>query len=176
MNPLAWVVDSLKVHPEPVSVPDALVGATPLELAEARSRLTQISQVANELRKLVDEELATHLQGGAMRYGDTILRPNGRGAPKIIDEENWWHEVVAGLKLTPNPEKLLAALYPASSVRLTALPKLASALSSETEYLRERYIEYGEPTSPLSAMPISKAPKWAQALNDGQLSNQRVGL
>lgn len=170
MNVVAWVVDALKTHPEPVSLPDALVEAAPLELAEARSRLQQIGQVANELRKLIDVELAGALQGSALNYGGQIIRSaNGRGSAKVIEGIGWWDAIVEGLKRSPNPVGLLASLYPASSVRLTALPKLAEALSRDTDGLRLEFITYDEPTSPLSVMPLDKAPKYLQDLEEGQI-------
>lgn len=175
-NAMAAVVDTLKVSPEHASLPDALVDATPQQLAEARSRLQQISQVATDLRKLVDAELATHLQGGAMRYGDQIFRPNGRGAAKVNDAEDWWNLIAGASRLLPLDEvgSLLGSLYPANAVRLTALPQLAELMGYSNEGLRSTFIEYESPSSPLSVMPISKAPKWAQKLEEGQLSNQRV--
>lgn len=169
MNPLAWILDSLKVHPEPVSIPD-VSELTPIELAEIRSRLQTFSQVATELRKLVDQELAGALQGSALRYGDTVYRAsNGRGTAKVVDENCWWADVVEGLQHSPNPEGLLAALFPASSVRLTALPKLIAAGTEHGEELKTRHFAYDPPSTPLSVMPIQKAPKYLQDLEEGEL-------
>lgn len=172
MNVVAWVLDALKVYPEPASLPESLTDATPIQLAEARSRLSQIAQVATELRKLVDQELAGALQGSALRYGDSVYRAsNGRGTAKVASscEGEWWDDVVLGLKNSPRPAELLAALYPASSVRLTALPKLEAALSYDTDELKNHYIRYDPPSTPLSVMPIAKAPKYLQDLEEGEL-------
>ena len=159
-----------RTWPEPVSLPDDLADASPLQLAEARSRLVHIIQVAGELRELIDAELAGVLQGSAFRYGDDLLRPSaGRGSAKIADPETWWPDVVEGLQASHNPEGLLAALYPASAVRLTALPKLAAALSCEVDDLRGRHVVYDPPTSPLTVMPMTKAPKFLADLAEGEL-------
>lgn len=169
MNPLAWVVDALKVPREPM-LPESLTDATPIQLAEARSRLQEISRVANELRKLVDQELAGALQGSALNYGGQIIRSaNGRGSAKVIEGVGWWDTVLEGLKQSPNPVGLLASLYPASSLRLTALPMLAAALSREPAELKSEFIIYEPATSPLSVMPIDRAPKYLQDLEEGQI-------
>lgn len=174
MNPLAWVVDALKTHPEPVSLPDALVEASPLELAEARSRLQQIGQVANELRKLIDVELAGALQGSALNYGGSIIRSaNGRGSAKVVDPEAWWGFVASALGgIGPRQRaEVLAALYPASAVRLTAIPKLAAITedSIDPDVIKDTFIAYDPPTSPLSVMPIDKAPKYLHDLAEGEI-------
>lgn len=171
-NAMSAVVDALKTHLEPVSIPESLQDATPIQLAEARSRLQQISQVANELRKTVDVLLASYLAGGALRYGESIMRPAWRGRPKIVEGAPWWEVVLQGLSLTDSPEALLAALYPANAVRLTALTQLAEALGDDERALRDTFIEYDEPTAVLDVMPISKAPKWAQRLSEGQMSHR----
>lgn len=168
MNPLAWILDSLKVHPEPASIPD-VTDLTPVELAEIRSRLQTFAQVATELRRLVDQELASKIPT-ALRYGEDIYRPsNGRGSAKVVVESLWWVAVVDGLKASPDPEGLLAALYPASSVRLTALPKLAAALSEEVETLRDVHIRYDPPSSALSVKPRSQSPKFLQDMEEGEI-------
>src|SRR5688572_17248320 len=119
-------------------LPEALTDATPIQLAEARSRLAQISQTATDLRKLVDAELAGALQGSALNYGGQIIRSsNGRGTAKVTDPEMWWQMVEAGLAKTEDQAGLLASLYPADAVRLTAIPKLAAALGVETEVVRD---------------------------------------
>lgn len=167
-NALAAVADALKTWPETVSFPERLEDATPVELAEARSRLAQISQAATELRRLVDRELAVQLNGGTLRYGDSIIRGSGRGAAKIVDPESWWRMVVQGMGASTNPIGLLSALYPANSVRLTALPGLAAALNVDADTLKSTMVDYDEPASPLSVMPVSKV-KWAQGLQEGEV-------
>lgn len=173
-NAVAAILDADKTYPEPVQLPDALVDATPQELAEGRSRLLQLAQVARELVKTIDVELAEALQGGAMRYGESLLRPAGRGRARIVDKTLWWDMVTEGVLKSDNPAGLLSSLYPADSVRLTALVKLAEELDIAESSIRSTMIFYEEPTALISVMPLSRAPKWAQALSEGQLSNQRV--
>lgn len=173
-NAVAAVLDALKTFPEPVQLPDALVDTSPQQLAEGRSRLLQMAQVARELVKLIEAELAPYLDGGAMRYGNDLLRPAGKGRARIVDKASWWDMVTEGVLKSDNPAGLLSALYPADSVRLTALQQLAQTLSIPEQSIRETMIFYEAPTSPISAMPMHLAPKWAQKLSEGQLSNQRV--
>lgn len=167
-NAIAAVVDALKVWPEEVSYPERLEGATPLELAEARSRLQQIGQAANELRRLVDRQLAQELGTGALRYGDSVIRVNGKGSAKVVDVEAFWEAIDSALDTCIDPPTLLAALFPADSVRLTALPKVAELLKVDPDAFKETMIDYDAPTSPLSIMPVSKA-KWAQKLREGEV-------
>lgn len=168
MNPLAWILDSLKVHPEPASIPD-VSDLTPIELAEIRSRLQTFSQVATELRRLVDQELAGKIPT-ALRYGEDIYRPsNGRGTAKVNDETEFWLDVITGLKAAPSPVALIAALFPAGSVRITALPKLAAALSMDADDLKAAHIIYDPPTSVLEVKPISKSAKFLQDMEEGEI-------
>ena len=176
-NPLAWVADALKFWPEAPTLPeDQVEHAEPVELAEWRNRLVEIAQVATELRRQLDVQMVATLNGAALRYGDNIIRAAGsRGRPKVKDPGEWWAVVVDGLKATPNPVGLLAALYPANSVRLSALPALAAAVGDEPEELREAHIDYDLPTSVLSVVPISRAPKYLQKLEEGRTTYDRIG-
>ena len=172
-NAVAAILDGLKVYPEPMQLPESLMEATPQELAAGRSRLLQVAQVCRELVKLIDAELAPHLEGGAMRYGNDLLRPAGRGRPRIVDKTLWWDMVTEGVQHADDPAGLLSSLYPADSVRLTALVKLAEVLDIPEQSIRSTMIDYEEPTALISVMPMSKAPKWAHSLEEGQLSNVR---
>lgn len=170
-NPLAWVLASLKTHPEPVSIPD-VSKLTPVELAEIRSRLQTFSQVATELRKLVDVELAGALQGSAFRYGNDVYRAsNGGGRAKVVDEDKFYEAVARGIERTEDDEMagLLAALFPAYSVRISGLPRLAEALDVPSDVLKATLIDYEPSTTPLSVMPIQKAPKYLQDLEEGEI-------
>jgi hypothetical protein len=172
-NAVTAIIDADKTWPESVSLPDALEDASPVQLAEARFRFSRLAQVAGALRRAVDDELADKLNGGALRYGDDIIRPNnGRGAAKVIDAESWWGYVVKGLaQLDPEGSTaLLSALYPASSVRLTGLRALADTVGVEEQTLRDTFISYDHPSSSLSVMPRDRAPKWTQTLEEGEFS------
>lgn len=175
-NPLAWVADALKYWPEAPTLPDDQIEhAQPIEMAQWRNRLVEITQVATELRRQLDVAMVARLNGAALRYGNNIIRAAGtRGRPKVKDPGEWWAVVVDGLKVTPNPVGLLAALYPANSLRLSALPMLAAAVSDEPENLREAHIDYDLPTSVLSVVPIDRAPKYLQQLEEGRTTYDRI--
>lgn len=173
-NALAALVDALKMWPEPVSLPERLEDAEPIQLAEARNRFALIAQCATELRKLVDVELATHLTDGkVLPYGDDIIRQSTRGRPKIVDADSWWTMVGMACELVESPGVLLSALYPADAVRLGALPQLAEVLGVNLAALKDTMIEYAEPTAPLSVMPLAKAPMWTHGLKEGEVSSGR---
>lgn len=176
-NPLAWVADALKYWPEAPLLDEAQVEhASPVSLAEWRNRLVLIAQVATELRRQLDVQMVATLNGAALRYGDSIIRAAGpKGRAKVKHPAEWWEVVVEGLKATPRPAALLNALYPASSVRLSALPMLAAAIGDEPDKLREEYIDYDLPTSVLSVMPIDRAPKYLQKLEEGRTTFDRIG-
>lgn len=167
MNPIGLILNADKIFPEPLTL--ELEGEEPLALAELHSRLTRIGQIVSELKKLVAADLAGKIPT-ALRYGDTVYRAsNGRGTAKVRDDFDWWVAVVDGLKESPRPEALIAALFPSSSVRLTALPKLEAALSLEEGRLKDLYVTYDPPSTPLSVMPIQKAPKYLQDLEEGEI-------
>ena len=168
MNPVALILNALKTWPEPYTL--ELDEAEPISLAELDSRLGEIRQVINELKKQVQGELAAKLAGRNLRYGDTIYRgvPT-KGSARIVDDTKWWPVVLDGLMQSPRPVDLLAALYPASSVRLTALPKLAAALGVEYDELRKQHVEYAESSVPIQVMPVARAPMFLQTLEDGEV-------
>ena len=172
MNPLAWVVNSLRTHPEPASFPEELAeNATLIELAEARSRLSVIARVTTDLRRQVDGELAKRLEGKALRYGEDIMRPAWSGSAKVTDPERWWLYVVEALEKLPADAKagLLQALYPANAVRITALKWLAEIQEVSEKTIRWTFIHHDPPTSPLKVEPRSKAPKYLQSLKEGEV-------
>ena len=177
-DPLQAVVDARRVYPEPLSLPESLDddNADAVTLAEARMQLVEMGQIVTELRKLVDEALAVYLPGGALRYGNQIIRLAGRGRARVVDKEQWWDMVAFAVGKTDNPAALLSTLYAADSVRLTGLPQLAAVLDLELETIRDTMIDYDPPTALLSVMPVDRAPKWAQRLQEGQLSNRRADV
>lgn len=171
MNPLGWVLNALKTWPEPPNLPAEIDDLTPLELAEIRSRLQTFAQVATELRRQVDQELAGRIPT-ALRYGEDVYRPsNGRGSAKVVDDEAFYEAVAAGIERSEDYEipHLLAALFPTHSVKVGGLPSLAEVLDVPPDVLKETLIGYGVPSSPLSVMPMSKAPKFLQDLEEGEI-------
>lgn len=169
-NPLAWVVDGLKVRPEEPELPGEVDEFTVDELISHRNRLREISQTATELRRLVDAVIVEKLAGAGHRYGDTIVREGALRRKVVVrDVAEWWELVVEALKATPSPDRLLAALYPADKLKVTGLPFLAEALSVESIDLVD--VEYRG--KGLTETPRSRAPKYLQRLEDGQSSYSR---
>lgn len=166
MNPIAAILAALKTFPEPPSL--ELDGKEPVELAEAYNRLGEIGQVVTALKRLVAEDLAAKLDGKTLRYGDTFLGP-ATGTPTVVDEDLWWKTVLEGLMESPRPVDLLASLFPSSSLRLTALPKLAAALGVEHDDLRKSLIGWKDPSTPLKVTPLSRAPVYLQKMEDGTI-------
>jgi hypothetical protein len=50
---------------------------------------------------------------------------------------------------------------------------LAEALDVPADVLKSTLVDYQPPTSPLSIMPIDKAPKWTHSLEEGELSGRK---
>lgn len=167
MNAIAAILQALKTWPETPTL--ELEDKEPLELAEVYNRLGEIGQVVSALKRIVAEDLAVKLDGRSLRYGETIFRNAAKGSAQIRDDQLWWLDVVDGLKATSRPEDLLAALYPASNVRVTALPKLAAVLGVGHDELKSKHVTYAPATSPLMTMPLSRAPVWLQKLEDGEI-------
>lgn len=175
LNPLAWVADALKVYPEPAGFPEDLDEAELEDLARARNRLREISAVASDLKKLVERKLVGKLAGAGYRYGNSILRGGyGRTVTKVADPAEWWRTVVRALKQTPNPDRLLDALYPANEVKISGLPFLAAALGEDPNELRKQHLRNEKADQPLTETPIEKAPKYLRRLREGQTSYPEV--
>lgn len=172
-NALASVVDSLRVWPEHPSFPEGLEEASPVELADARSRLAEISSVATELRRLVDRQIVLALNGAKLRYGNSILKAATGGKVVVVDPEQWAELVVRGLKAAPDPARLLSVLYSADNVRLSGLPFLAAALGEDPKKLRAELFDREEPTTPLSVEPIHRAAKYLRNLGEGETTYTR---
>lgn len=171
MNPLGWVLNALKTWPEPPNLPAEVDDLTPLELADIRSRLQTFAQVATELRRQVDQELAAKIPT-ALRYGEDIYRPsNGKGSAKVVDDEAFYEAVARGFECTEDYQVagLIAALFPTHSVRLGGIPKLAEALDVHPDILKDTLFAYGPPPSPLEVKPISKAPRFLQDMEEGEI-------
>lgn len=171
-NALGAIVDALKTWPEPVFLPESLEDANRTQLAEARSRLAQIAQVAGELRRLVDRTLAGQLAGGAFRYGESILTP-AYGKAKIIDDEQFYLAVSKGLAQTDDTFGLIAALFPTHSVKTKGLPQLADALGVDAKTLKRTLVDYEAPSSPIKVTALKDAPIWQQKLDEGQFSGEK---
>lgn len=167
MDALETVRAALRTHPEPASLPEGLDSID--ALAEARNLFSQIASVANELRRLVDLELAETLGvNGAYRYGETILRVAKYGRQKALDQRDFWAYVAHHLPSVPDPAGFLAALVNADYVKKGGLDRLAALVGVSPRTLTETFFQSLPPTSPISAMPISKAPKWTHDLEEGE--------
>jgi hypothetical protein len=177
-NAPAMVIDALKTWPETVALPPYVEKASPVELAECRSRLQQIAQCATELRRLVDVRLAEELGSGALRYGDTVLRQSTKGKAELVDPEQWWLFVASLVTRLAEVDAadLLEALYGKTAPRLGALSHLvqtAETALDETytwQQIRDTFIDYAAPYSPLAATPLARAPQKYQSLPEGEVS------
>ena len=168
-NAIAALVDALKTWPEPVELPNALIDADHVQLADARSRLQQISQCANELRKVIEGELVERLDGAPMRYGDTIIEANRRGTHKVSDIDMWWDAVAKATETSEDPAGLLASLYRADGLRLGGLKQLAEELHTDVKTVRNTFIAWEPPTAGVSVRPISQVSQELQKLEDGEV-------
>jgi hypothetical protein len=175
-NAPAMVVDALKTWPETVTLPPYVEKASPVELAECRSRLQQIAQCATELRRLVDVRLAEELGSGALRYGDTVLRAGGGYTWRVPDDpkesDQWWM-LLASVCAASDPGQiadLLEALYGSASPRIGGLSVLASLhLNESAQAIKETFLEKRPNGAALRETPIYRAPKRYQALAEGEI-------
>lgn len=168
---LEWLYDAARVWPELPSFPEGLVDALPVELAEARSRLSELGLVCSALRRVVDEALAERLGPyGAVRLGDSLLRPSGsKGKARVTDPARFWGLVTLALSKTDDPAGLLGALFSPDDVHLTGLGRLAAVLGVSEPAVRGTVgISYDSPSGALSSTGRARWPVWAQKMADGE--------
>lgn len=174
-NALAALVDALKVWPEELTLPEPLEDGTAVELAEARNRFQQMSQTANELRRLVDHRLAELLKGGGLPYGNTWYRPATTGKARVIDEAYFYEAAAKAVRLAPDPQAMLAALFPTDRVKVGGLSLMAEVLKLEEQVLKDTLFAYDDPSSPLDVVTGSRVPKFVGKLREGEVWKKAEG-
>ena len=165
-----WVADYLRVAPEPASLPDDLEDATPAQLGEARSRLLEVAKGARQVRLAIDAELARRLgPHGALRYGDSLLRPS-RLPAEVQDHGAFWRLLRDALNRLDEDDRirLLEALWSVSEVKLSGLKHLAAALEVRLEALRGTLVGKKATTTYLYTTARSKWPGWARDMAEGE--------
>lgn len=176
---LRWLRAAWRTWPEPVQLPDDLEADLPLPyLAEARSRLADMSEVARAVRRAVDGAILTRIgPHGAIRWGDRLLMP-GDHKTTITDPTTFFRMLLEAIERTPDDDDraaLLAALINASEVKLGGLKRLAQALGFDPadratmKTFRETLTtRSAKPTSDIKAITERYWPNWALHMADGE--------
>lgn len=151
---LGLVVDALRYGDEPVE--DNL--DTTDELVKALHAAQQIVAAAQQVRDHLKGRIAEKVtERGDFRYGDLVYRVSPKSDRKVID----------GRALLEWLGDDLISAVPASAVRITSVRAIAQSRDLEPRTVEDTFFEtiWGEPA--LAEVPISKAPKFLQDMEQG---------
>lgn len=122
-----------------------------------------VKQAADEVVRHFRERIGLELgPGGAMRYGDTIIRHHTDTRKRVLVEPEALVEFLG-------PEAFARSVNP-SHVRITSVRAEAEARGLNPDAVEDTFYGWrSEPRADLKELPISKAPKYLQELSDGQV-------
>lgn len=124
-------------------------------------RVEAVARAARELADEMKNALAARLDGAALRFGYTILVASPQRTDRLVDPDaliDWlgddWATVIP--------------VTASTRVRRRALEAVAEKRGVDPETVWDTFVEteWSEPR--LQAMPVDRAPKWAQALSHGE--------
>jgi hypothetical protein len=147
----------------------------PLQYAlDVLSYLEALQSATRTVRKQVEEYVAEQLKPATYyRHRDSIVKVGGSGAWKV-KEEPVNSGALAGYIGADWPQ--VVNLKASGAITVTRLEGLAKKLAAEMGYdetkaaeeTRRAFFEYQKNDSAISLMPADKAPKYAQALPEGE--------
>jgi hypothetical protein len=136
------------------------------------SYLEALQSATRTVRKQVEEYVAEQLKPATYyRHRDSIVKVGGSGAWKV-KEEPVNSGALAGYIGADWPQ--VVNLKASGAITVTRLEALAKKLAEEMEYpenpvaVRDAFFEYQKNDSAISLMPADRAPKYAQALPEGE--------
>ena len=124
-------------------------------------RVEAVARAARELADDLRAGLARRLDGAALRFGDTVLVASPTRTDRLVDPDaliDWlgadWATVIP--------------VTASTRVRRRALESVAEKRGVDPGAVWDTFVEteWGEPR--LQAIPVDRAPKWAQALAHGE--------
>lgn len=136
----------------------------PADDSELWDLIGRVEAVARAARALADEmrdTLAARLDGAALRFGDTILVASPTRTDRLVDPDaliDWLGEDWA----------TVIPVTASTRVRRRALEAVAGKRGVDPEAVWDTFVETEWSEPKLQAMPVDRAPKWAQALSHGE--------
>jgi len=127
------------------------------------SQLQVIRQAVALLTAQVEGMIAAEIgEGGAARCGDTICRFRPRATQRIVDPKgliDWlrddWYQVVPVTRST--------------TLRKGGLAAVCEKRGIDTQTVLDTFTEWEEGVPTVSRIPIDNAPKFLQAMEDGEV-------
>ena len=127
------------------------------------SQLQVIRQAVALLTAQAEGMIASQIgEGGAARCGDTIYRFRPRASQRIVDPQgliDWlrddWHQVIPVTRST--------------TIRKGGLQAVCEQRGIDVQAVLDTFTEWEEGAPTVSRMPVDSAPKFLQAMEDGQV-------
>lgn len=141
--------------PHDLQVADVTEAELALVLYERAARQ---QRAAAAVAKVLGTVLARALgDGGAARYGNTIVRYKNKASEHVVDEGGFWQAVK---RMEDEGLLRVADLFNANDARRTPMP----------EALRDTFFDWKPAAAPsLSSTPVDKAPLYLQELDEGSV-------
>lgn len=157
MTPIRMVAAHMRGDPIPTPPADDE------ELWDLIGRVEAVAAAARDLADQLKTELAARLGDNAVRIGDTVIRTVPDRTDRIVDPDalvawlgdDWPHVI---------------PVTPSTRIRRRGLEAVAQRRGFDPDITWDTFVatEWGEPR--LQAVPVSRAPKWAQQLAPGERS------
>lgn len=153
------------------------------ELWDVRSKIDSLMSALRVMRTAVDDEIGHRLDGASVRLGDRVLAAKPKGQWKVLDPDALFGFI----------EGHERECFPADAVRITSLRAVAELKAREemdAEILKARRSVHDDPEAwvkhrvqvivnslmdyekedvpTLQVLPLTRAPKWAQGLEEGK--------
>lgn len=134
-----------------------------LQLCALRGFLERVSSAARAARQVVDGKIAAGLgENNGVRYGSQFIRAKSSSHFEVTNPDGLLEWLGDDLKNVIN-------ISSRGVVQIGRLKKLAEIKGSEAQTVVDTFGEYRSDGACLSAVPIDKAPKFAQKLAEGEM-------
>jgi hypothetical protein len=159
---------ALMGHPnlDEVEMLDSIDGAEGIDdLWQMRSYAERVEKAAAAIRRIADKEIATRLDGEAIRLGDMILRESTPHKWEPFDGEILFNWLGDDARRCFNPK----------NVQVTGIKAVAKDRGKDDEVVLNSLGERVAQRTRISAEQIDYAPKWTQRLADGERGSYKGG-
>lgn len=126
-------------------------------------QLTVLRQTVDRLKGQTEEAIARRVgDGGAARVGDFVYRYKPRASQRIVDPQgliDWlgddWHQVIP--------------VTASTALRRGGLKAVCERRDVDVSAIEDTFLEWVEAEPTVQRIPVDRAPKFLQALTDGEV-------